>query len=52
VKFRENFKLKKEYENNPYWQAAYEYACENKLYPNEINIVGEAIESRKDNPDD
>jgi len=38
--FRETFKLREDVADDPYWQAAYDYAATTKLYPDEMAAVG------------
>lgn len=44
--FRATFELKPQYRGDSYWEDAYDCAARYKLYSDEMNIVGEAIQRK------
>lgn len=43
VEFRATWKLRKNVADDPYWQAAYKHAATTKLYPDELNAIGDIL---------
>lgn len=41
--FREAFRLRDDLADDPMWQMAFEHAATHKLYPDELDAIGQAI---------
>lgn len=46
AKFREAFELREDLRGDPIWEAAYEHAAKNRLWPDEMAAIGEALVRR------
>ena len=44
--FRETFRLRDDVANDPLWQLAYEHAATHRLYPDELNAIGQVLVRR------
>lgn len=44
--FRKTFKLREDLAGDPMWESAYEHAAKFKLWPDELNAIGQAVVRR------